>query len=368
MGAAVEDAAMDAERAQRFAERVQQILDGGALALLLSIGHRTGLFDVMAAMPPATSTAIARDAGLDERYVREWLRGVVAGGIVSLHEERGLYHLPPEHAAALSRGAGARNLASAAQWIPLLGAVEDELVDGFATGGGVPAACYRRFHKVMAEDSGQRIVSRLASDVLPLVSGLPDALRRGIAVLDVGCGTGGVLLELAQRYRRSAFTGVDLSVDAIEEAKRRAAELRLANVRFESCDATEPKPRARFDLATAFGVIHRVPEPTHALEIVAAALRPGGILLMQEEASAGSPLRDAARPLATFSYALSCLHSVATTRSAGGAAEGAMWGSREVRRALASAGFHRIEEHRLPDDPRSAYFVARATGRRWNVV
>jgi hypothetical protein len=364
MSAAWEGHSMDAERAQGFALRVQQILDGGALALLLSIGHRTGLFDVMASMPPASSAAIARDAGLDERYVREWLRALVAGGVVALHEERGLYHLPPEHAAALSRSAGLGNLAVASQWISLLGGVEDELVDSFSTGGGVPAGCYRRFRKVMAEDSGQRIVSRLASDVLPLVPGLEDGLQRGIAALDVGCGTGGSVLELARRFPRSTFLGVDLSVEAIEDAKRRAGELRLANVRFETCDAADPRPEARFDLATAFGVIHRVPEPTHALGIVAAALRPGGVLLMQEEASAGSPLLDAQRPLATFSYALSCLHSVATTRAAGGAGEGAMWGGREARRALAAAGFLRIEEHSLPGDPRSAYFVARASGRR----
>jgi ubiquinone/menaquinone biosynthesis C-methylase UbiE len=219
----------------------------------------------------------------------------------------------------------------------------------------------------MAEDSGQRIVSRIASELLPLVPGLEDALRKGIAVLDAGCGTGGLLIELAQRHRRSSFTGVDLSVEAIEEARRRAAELRLVNLRFESCDATDPATPARFDLATAFGVIHRVPEPTHALSMIAATLRPGGILLMQEEASAGSPLRDAERPLATFSYALSCLHSVPTTRTAGSVAEGAMWGAREARRALAEAGFHHIEEHALAGDPRSAYFVARASGRRLNL-
>ena len=36
----------------------------------------------MAELPPATSTQIADAAGLNERYVREWLGGVVAGRIV----------------------------------------------------------------------------------------------------------------------------------------------------------------------------------------------------------------------------------------------------------------------------------------------
>jgi hypothetical protein len=49
------------------------VLNGAALALMTSVGHRTGLFDALAGMDPATSDAIARRAGLQERYVREWL-------------------------------------------------------------------------------------------------------------------------------------------------------------------------------------------------------------------------------------------------------------------------------------------------------
>jgi hypothetical protein len=40
---------------------------------MTSVGHRIGLFDALAGMDPATSDAIARRAGLQERYVREWL-------------------------------------------------------------------------------------------------------------------------------------------------------------------------------------------------------------------------------------------------------------------------------------------------------
>jgi ubiquinone/menaquinone biosynthesis C-methylase UbiE len=364
MTPAWEERAMDAERAESFAARVRTILDGGALALLFSIGHRTGLFDVLASMPPAPSAAIAREAGLDERYVREWLSALVAGGVVTLHEERGLYSLSAESAASLTRGAGVNNLAATAQWIALLGEAEDELVDAFATGGGVAASRYRRFRKVIAEDSDLRAASLLASDILPLVPGLADALEKGITLLDVGCGSGGLLLALAQRFPHSRFVGADLSVEAIQEARRCAAALRVKNLRFEICDANDAPPEARFDCVTAFGVIHRVQEPTHALGLLAQALRAGGVLLMQEEVSSGSPLHDAARPLAAFSYARSCLHSIATTRAAGALAAGAMWGAPEARRALEAAGFHHIEERRVARDPLSTYFVARSSGRR----
>jgi SAM-dependent methyltransferase len=368
MTLAAEGLAMDAIRDDAFAARLREILNGGALALMLSIGHRTGLFDVMASMAPADSRAIARESGLDERYVREWLGAMVAGGIVTLDAESGRFSLPRAHAAALTRAAGPDNLAVPAQWIPLLGAVEDEVVECFGNGGGVPSALYRRFRKVMAEDSGQRVASRLASDVLPLVPGLSETLTRGVSVLDVGCSVGKVLIELAADYPNSRFVGIDLSVEAIAEAKRGADERRLRNLRFEVRDAAELTVEARFDFASAFGVIHRQPEPERVLESVARALRPGASFLMQEEASTGSPAEDAARPLAAFSYALSCMQSLASSRASGGAGLGAMWGSRQARRALASAGFCRVEEKRVPGDPRSSYFVARASGRRWHVL
>jgi hypothetical protein len=53
--------------AEAFAERVGGILDAGAVSVMLAIGHRTGLFDTMAELPPATSDEIARAAGLTER-------------------------------------------------------------------------------------------------------------------------------------------------------------------------------------------------------------------------------------------------------------------------------------------------------------
>jgi len=66
----------------QFAGRMNRMLNDAALALMVSVGHRTGLFDVMAAMPPATSKEIASRASLDERYVREWLAAMTTGRIV----------------------------------------------------------------------------------------------------------------------------------------------------------------------------------------------------------------------------------------------------------------------------------------------
>ena len=94
---------VDSQRVDAFATRLTGILNSGALALGLSIGHRTGLFDSLEALPPATSAQIASHAEHDERYVREWLGAMVTGGVVEYDPADSSYRLPLEHAALLTR-------------------------------------------------------------------------------------------------------------------------------------------------------------------------------------------------------------------------------------------------------------------------
>src|SRR4051812_25352450 len=152
---------LDQVKAEEFAERMVGILNEGAISLMTSIGHRTGLFDAMAGLPPSTSEQIAAAANLNERYVREWLDAMVVGRIVEHDYEYGTYRLPREHAAFLTRAASPDNIAVTAQLIPLMGSVEDGIVECFKNGGGLPYSAFPRFHEVMAEDSGQTVVAAL---------------------------------------------------------------------------------------------------------------------------------------------------------------------------------------------------------------
>ena len=209
-----QSSAFDAAKAGAFGERLISTLNQGALCLMISVGHRTGLFDVMRQMQPASSRDIAARAGLNERYVREWLGAMCTGRIVELDPTSERFVLPAEHAAFLTRPAGADNLAVFAQYIPLLGSVEDDIVECFKNGGGVPYGKFPRFHDVMAEDSGQSVLSSLETHIVPLVPGLAERLRSGTALLDVGCGRGRVINRLAELYPNSRFTGMDFSSEA----------------------------------------------------------------------------------------------------------------------------------------------------------
>ena len=63
-------------------------------------------------------------------------------------------------------------------WIPILGQVEDEIVNCFKLGGGVPYSSYKRFHEVMEEESAQTVLSILFESIIPLVPDLEDRLKK----------------------------------------------------------------------------------------------------------------------------------------------------------------------------------------------
>jgi hypothetical protein len=194
-------------------------MNEAALALMVSVGHRTGLFDAMAEMPAATSAEIASAAGLDERYVREWLAVMTTGRIVEHDGEAGTYSLPTGHAAWLTRAAGMQNLATGMQYIGLMAMVEDQIVECFRHGGGVPYSAFPRFQAVMAEDSGAVHDATLIDGTLPLVPGLTGRLADGIDVADVGCGSGHAVNLMAAAFPRSRFTGFDFSEAGIAAAR-----------------------------------------------------------------------------------------------------------------------------------------------------
>ncbi len=353
---------VDSAKAEAFAGRLLRALNDGALCLMVAVGHRVGLFDAMRDLPAATSDEIARRARLNERYVREWLGAMVTGRVVDVDPETKRYLLPPEHAAFLTRAAGADNLAVFTQYISLLGSVEDEIVECFKHGGGVPYAKFPRFHAVMAEDSGQSVLSSLESHIVPLVAGLPDRLASGIQMLDVGCGRGRIMNRLAELYPKSRFTGVDLSSEAILTAWQEAAEKKLRNVEFIVSDLGEFHEKAEreaFDLVTTFDAIHDQAKPLNVLKGIYRTLRSDGVYLMQDIKGSSQAHKNIDHPLGTLLYTVSCMHCMTVSLAQGGEGLGAMWGEEKTREYLTRAGFRSIEKHELAHDIQNNWYVVR---------
>ncbi|QIN82076.1 methyltransferase domain-containing protein [Rubrobacter tropicus] len=350
---------IDQQRAEAFAERMLGTINEASVALMTSIGHRTGLFDAMAGLDPSTSEEIAAAAGLDERYVREWLGAMVTGGVVEYELENGAYSLPVEHAAWLTRAASPDNIAVTAQWIPLLGSVEDRVIESFEKGGGVPYSAYPRFHEVMAEESAQTVVAALTGSILPLVPGLTGRLEAGIDVMDLGCGSGRALNLMAKTHPKSRFTGYDISEEAIARARAEAEEQGLTNVRFEVRDIADLGEVGNYDLITTFDVIHDQARPAAVLEEISQALRPGGVYLMQDIAGSSHVHKNMDHLLGPLMYTISTMHCMTVSLAQGGAGLGAMWGREKAEEMLREAGFRDIEVEQLPHDFINYYYIAR---------
>jgi 2-polyprenyl-3-methyl-5-hydroxy-6-metoxy-1,4-benzoquinol methylase len=344
---------------EEFAARIAASIDSASQAILLSIGHQTRLFDTLAELPPATSSQIADAAGLDERYVREWLGGVVSGQIVDYDPATQTYSLPRHRAAVLTHAAGPDNLARVAQFIPLLGEVEQKIIGCFHNGGGLPYSDYPRFHTLMAEMSGQVFDAALVDFILPMADGLPEQLRAGADVADIGTGSGHAINVMAAAFPASRFTGIDFSDEGLGVGRAEADRLGLTNATFVAKDVAALDSSQTYDVVTVFDAIHDQAQPARVLENIYDALRPGGILLMVD-IKASSRLEDnVGVPLASYLYTVSTMHCMSVSLGLDGAGLGTCWGHQLATSMLADAGFTEVSIREIESDPFNNYYIAR---------
>lgn len=360
---------IDQPKAEAFAGRMLDVLNSSLLGLMISIGHQTHLFDIMSRLSsPSTSAKIAKAANLNERYVREWLGAMVTGKIVEYNPATSKYRLPPEHAAFLTKDAGIDNMAVFMQYISLLGDVEQKVIECFRKGGGVPYSAFPRFQQLQAEDTARVFDARLIDQIVPLVDGLGDRLRAGIDVLDVGCGQGHAINLMARTFPNSRFTGYDISKEGIETAREEAKQMGLTNVKFEVRDVASINEHEKYDLITAFDVIHDQAQPAKVLNEIYHALSNkqeeeggetrAGIFLMQDMAASSKLEGNIENPLGPTLYSISTMHCMTVSLACNGEGLGTVWGRQKAEEMLKEAGFsEKIEVREVPGDIFNYYYI-----------
>ncbi|MFC4950240.1 class I SAM-dependent methyltransferase [Pseudonocardia sp. GCM10023141] len=347
MTASHDVAVPDRRKVREFARHLFGVYTDGALAFMIDLGHRTGLF-VAAAAGPAGSTELAERAGLQERYVREWLGAMVTGEIMTYEPETGSYTLPPEHVACLT-GDGSKNMAPMAAMVALLGRNLDGIEQAFRTGGGVPYSAFSPdFTGVMDQLNRRPLDELLVSAWLPLVPGLTEQLTAGVRVADVGCGSGHALAVLGAAFPASTFTGYDIAEDAIARGRAEVVAAGLTNVTFEVADVAALAPAAPLDVVFAIDAVHDQADPGAVLQGVHDALVPGGTFVMVDMAATTALEGNVGNPFAPWIYAISTLHCMTVSLAAGGAGLGAAWGEQLARQMLATAGFGPVTTNPAP--------------------
>jgi 2-polyprenyl-3-methyl-5-hydroxy-6-metoxy-1,4-benzoquinol methylase len=349
----------DNSKAEEFTSKMFQFLNSGMLSLMISIGYKTGLFDIIAQLKPSTSQEISQATKLNERYIREWLGAMVTGNIIEYDSLTEKYFLPKEHSAFLTRKSGIDNLAVLAQYVSLMGDVEDKIVECFRNGGGLPYSEYPKFQQLQAEETARIFDSMLTNQILPLIPKIVNRLNDGIKVLDIGCGRGRAINLMGKAFSKSEFTGCDISHDGISSAKEEAKNMGLTNVHFEIKDALLIEELGKFDLITAFDTIHDQVQPTKVLKAINASLNNDGFFLMQDIAASSKVEKNIDSLLAPTLYTISTMHCMSVSLAFDGEGLGTMWGKELAINKLTEAGFKDIKVKNIEGDIMNYYYVSR---------
>jgi SAM-dependent methyltransferase len=335
----------DQDKLMAFAMRTIGDIAAGYIGVMVSLGHKLGLYKALAGAGPLSAPEVARRAGCAERYVREWLNAQAAAGYVDYHAVSGTYELSPEQAAVLADEDSPAFIPHAWNVPASMWFDEPKALNAFRTGQGVAwgehhermacgiAAFYRNGYK-----------ASLVPQWLPALDGVVARLEEGIDVADVGCGHGHSTLLMAQAFPNSRFHGFDTHAASLVEARRHAEQAGIAHqTRFDLARATD-YPDRRYGLICFFDVLHDLGDPVAAARHAAATLAPGGTVLLVEP-FANDRVEDNQGTVGQLYYTGSTLICCAHAISEGGRMVlGAQAGPARLAEVFRKAGFTHFRE------------------------
>jgi SAM-dependent methyltransferase len=349
---------MDQQKIEALAFRVVGDMAASFSMALGHIGDRLGLFKTLAGSGPVTSEQLASKTGLNERYVREWLKAMVAAEYIDYDPTSGRFVMTPEQEFVLANDDSPMSVGGPLQFTTPTVLNTPRIMDAFRNGGGVSYAD-------MGDDVTEGIArffapgytNFLVSDWLAAVPGLTERLSRGIYVADVGCGYGMSTVTMAAAFPKSRFLGIDYDPGSIDRARRLAAERHVRNVHWVAAPAHHLPPAPTHDLICAFDCIHDMVDPRATLRAIQAALANDGVFLWSEPNASDNPLENR-NPVGKAFACVSPLHCMTVSLAHNGEGLGTILGEGGVRELAAEAGFASVEK--LPiQNPFNQFFALR---------
>jgi SAM-dependent methyltransferase len=349
---------IDPQQLEAFLVRALGDLSAGYGGVMVSLGHKLGLYKAMAGAGPLTPRELAARAGCAERYVREWLNAQAAGGYVGYHAVSGTYELFPEQASALADEDSPHFLPLAWQVPASMWFDEDRAAEAFRTGSGVAWSDHDgRLFCGVAGFYRNAYRAHLVSAWLPSLDGVVDRLKAGISVADIGCGHGHATVLMARAFPASRFTGVDAHPASLQEARQHAIGAGVdGRVHFEEAGATT-YGGGPYDLVCFFDSLHDMGDPVAAARHAADLLAPDGTVMLIEP-FAHDRVEHNLTPVGQMYYAASAMVCCAHAISEGGRLVlGAQAGEARLTGVLHKAGFTRIR--RASETPFNVILEAR---------
>lgn len=287
--------------------------------VMISIGHKLGLYKAMAGAGPLSSANLAKRANCAERYVREWLNSQAAGNYVIYHPAELTYELSPEQAMMLAEESSPVFIPNAWEVAASLWFDEAKTIEAFRTGKGVAwGDHHHRLYCGVAAFFRNGYQAYLVPEWLPALQGVVPKLEAGAKVADVGCGHGHSAIIMAKAYPQSRFWGFDVHAGSIAEARRNAEAAGVADrVTFEVAKASD-YAQADFDLICFFDALHDMGHPDVALRHARQSLAPDGTVMLVEP-FANDKVEDNLNPIGRMYYAsstaLCCAHAISENGS-----------------------------------------------------
>jgi len=352
--------AIDPQEMKMFGFKVWTYKMGEQVSLMIYLGDQLNLYKTMAGGGVMTSHDVAGEAGLNERFVREWLLGQAAAGLIDRHDD-GSFELTAVQAAILADEENSIAFAAGAFRGGVEPAVLDKIADSFRTGIGVtyqeqgPNAAAG-----LARMTGPWSRLALTSTVLPALDGVTDKLEAGASVVDIGCGGGVMLCTLAEAFPNSRCVGYDPSEAAIALAQSRATDMGLDNIEFVVAAGEDVEAGSDHDLIITFDCMHDMAFPDKTAAAIRGAIADDGTWLLKDIRSTGDFSKDSRNPLLAMFYGFSvtsCLQSAMS--EPGGAGLGTLGLHASAAEELTTAaGFGQFTTHDL-DDAANLYYEVR---------
>ncbi|HEX6211629.1 MAG TPA: methyltransferase domain-containing protein [Methylomirabilota bacterium] len=308
-------------------------------AALVVTGDKLGLFAALREIGPTTPADLAKHSGTHERYIREWLSAMAAGGYITYESGSQMFSLSEEQALALIDAdlPGAFLLAQAAV------KSEPRITEAFRSGQGVgwhehDAGLFEGTERFFRPGYAANLVNAW----IPALDGVKPKLDRGGRVADIGCGHGSSTILMAKAFPASSFVGFDYHDRSIEWARRAARREGVGDRVAFHVGSAKAYPGTGYDLVAFFDSLHDMGDPVGIARHVRESLAPDGTWLLVEPL-AHDRLEDNLNPVGRMYYAASTMLCTPNSLSQEvGLALGAQAGEARLRHVATEAGFTRF--------------------------
>jgi len=277
--------AIEAPTLSQQVSRLYEIISGYHGTHLLEIGRVLGIWEAITAAPGVMAEGLAKRLGTDPFYTDIFCRTAFSFGL--LQRDGQGWRMAPHFDQILGSPQATFYLGRQARVHMLLGEDYRDCAQRFRDGSTVP---YQAHGDAFMEEVAEalKVLPRIFLDyVVPKLPSVSARLERGARLLDVGCGAGWAVVQIAERFPKTRCVGIDIEPHSIDLAQALIRERGVSDrceARVVSADGLVEE--AAYDLATSFLVIHEIAPQAKpsAFAAVARALAPGGSFVIFDEA------------------------------------------------------------------------------------